>query len=74
MIASCRDEEAGTGPESKYARAYEARVNPFTEFQKAEAEQRVKSLQVGRCVGGGLCALVVAPWNQEARRCCHLCL
>jgi hypothetical protein len=36
----CSDEEVG-GPEARYARAYEAKVNPFTEFQKSEVEQRV---------------------------------
>jgi len=39
------DEESG-GPEAKYARAYEARVNPFAEFQKTEVEQRVRNLQL----------------------------
>ena len=39
---SLRDEEAG-GAEARYARAaYEARVNPFAEFQKTEAETRVR--------------------------------
>ncbi|KAF5830799.1 CASP C terminal-domain-containing protein [Dunaliella salina] len=33
------DEEAG-GAEARYARAYEARVNPFTDFQKSEMETR----------------------------------
>lgn len=37
------DEESG-GPEAKYARAYEARVNPFTDFQKNELEARVSPL------------------------------
>ena len=42
----CRDEEAG-GTEAKYARtAYEARVNPFADFQKTEAEMRVRDMGV----------------------------
>ncbi|KXZ50466.1 hypothetical protein GPECTOR_16g640 [Gonium pectorale] len=32
--------------ESRAARAYEARVNPFAEFQQSEAELRVRNLQV----------------------------
>lgn len=36
-----QDEEMG-GPEARYARAYEAKVNPFTEFQQKEMEARVR--------------------------------
>ncbi|GIL61748.1 hypothetical protein Vafri_16138, partial [Volvox africanus] len=39
-------EASGTTPESRAARAYEARVNPFAEFQQSEAELRVRNLQV----------------------------
>ncbi len=38
-----RDEEAG-GPEGRYTKAYEARLNPFAEFQQKEQESRVRSL------------------------------
>lgn len=40
--ADCRpgDEETGS-TEARYARAYEARVNPFTDFQNREMEARV---------------------------------
>ncbi|GIL86016.1 hypothetical protein Vretifemale_14276, partial [Volvox reticuliferus] len=39
-------EAGGATPESRAARAYEARVNPFAEFQQSEAELRVRNLQV----------------------------
>lgn len=37
------DEEQGTGPEARYSKAYEAKVNPFAEFQRSEVEQRVRA-------------------------------
>ncbi|KAG2488575.1 hypothetical protein HYH03_012894 [Edaphochlamys debaryana] len=40
------DPEANATAEARAARAYEARVNPFAEFQQSEAEMRVKNLQV----------------------------
>ena len=38
----CRD-EGPSGPEARAASEYEARVNPFSEFQRSEIEQRVRS-------------------------------
>jgi hypothetical protein len=38
----CRGDEESA--ESRYARAYEARVNPFTEFQNNELDSRVRYL------------------------------
>ncbi|GFR41759.1 hypothetical protein Agub_g2515 [Astrephomene gubernaculifera] len=39
-------EAAAPTAEARAARAYEARVNPFAEFQQSEAELRVRNLQV----------------------------
>lgn len=36
--------EEGTGPEAKYSRAYEAKVNPFADFQQSEADSRLRNL------------------------------
>ncbi len=43
---------AGATAESRAARAYEARINPFAEFQQTEQEMRVRNMQVG----GGMAA------------------
>ncbi len=48
--APCRDEEGAGGPEARYTRAYEARVNPFTQFQAAEVETRVGGAESGCCL------------------------
>ncbi|GLC42313.1 hypothetical protein PLESTB_000660600 [Pleodorina starrii] len=40
------ESSGATTAESRAARAYEARVNPFAEFQQSEAELRVRNLQV----------------------------
>ncbi|MEW5303764.1 MAG: hypothetical protein WDW36_006423 [Sanguina aurantia] len=37
---------SNTGPEERAARAYEAKVNPFVEFQQSEVEKRVKGLHL----------------------------
>ncbi|PNW84168.1 hypothetical protein CHLRE_04g223900v5 [Chlamydomonas reinhardtii] len=39
-------EGGGATAEARAQRAYEARVNPFAEFQQSEAEARLKNLQV----------------------------
>ncbi|KAG2425069.1 hypothetical protein HXX76_013978 [Chlamydomonas incerta] len=39
-------EAGGATAEARAQRAYEARVNPFAEFQQSEAEARLKNLQV----------------------------
>ncbi|KAG1678378.1 hypothetical protein FOA52_015144 [Chlamydomonas sp. UWO 241] len=45
--AEAGDEEGGGGGvEAKYRTAYEARVNPFADFQRSEADSRVRNLQL----------------------------
>jgi homeobox protein cut-like len=48
MLASMSEEvEDGlSGPEAKYAPEYEARLNPFAEFQLSESESRLKGMQL----------------------------
>ena len=48
----CRDEESAGGSEARYVRAYEAKVNPFAEFQKNEMESRVSE---NKCVWLDVC-------------------
>jgi len=65
MLFSCwydcrqADEESG-GPEAKYASAYEARVNPFTDFQKNEMEARVST-------SNHKCCYINLDYNQGCR-------
>jgi hypothetical protein len=68
MIAGCfpadaveveGDEEAPTPQEQRYKRDYEARVNPFAEFQKSEVDQRMQRMPVhDRALLAGSKALV----------------
>ncbi|KAJ9506929.1 hypothetical protein QJQ45_002510 [Haematococcus lacustris] len=39
-------EAAPADPETRAAKAYEAKVNPFNDFQKGEVESRVRSMQL----------------------------
>lgn len=55
---------AGATAESRAARAYEARINPFAEFQQTEQEMRVRNMQVGRAWHGG----ARVTWQRRARQ------
>jgi homeobox protein cut-like len=40
------EEAGGGGAEARWGKAYEAKINPFVEFQASESHQRVQALQL----------------------------